>query len=91
MQTALSTLELTGSVIQPKVRTTSATSPSGTETSFSTVTSANAVAIPLGENVTFDSSRMIASKINETNELSSAKSFFLDLECLLTIQTYLQL
>ena len=79
MQTALSTLELTGTVIQPKVRTTSATSPSGNETSFSTVTGAKAVEIPLGENVTFDTSRMIASQINEQNELSSAKSFFLDL------------
>ena len=76
MQTNLSSLELTGTSIVPKVRTTSATSPSGTETSFSTVTSAKAVAIPLGENITFDTSRMIASKINETNELSSAKSFF---------------
>ena len=36
-----------------------------------------AQAIPLGENITFDTSRMIASQINEQNELSSAKSFFL--------------
>ena len=79
MQTALSTMELSGTSIVGKVRTTSATSPSGTETSFSTVTSAKAPTIPLGENITFDSSRMVASKINETNELSSAKSFFLDL------------
>ena len=80
MQTALSTLELTGCNLTPKVRTTTATSPSGTETSFSTLSTAKAVEIPLGENVTFDSSRMVASKINETNELSSTKSFFLDLD-----------
>ena len=91
MQTSLSTLELTGTSIVGKVRTTTATSPSGTETSFSTLSSANAVEIPLGENVTFDSSRMVASQINETNELSSAKSFFLDLDMSTSIQMFHQL
>ena len=79
MQTSLSTLELAGCNLRAKVRTTTATSPSGTETSFSTLSASKAVEIPLGENVTFDSTRMVASKINEQNELSSEKSFFLDL------------
>jgi len=79
MQTALSTLEIDSAIINSRVRTTSATSPSGTETSFVTASAAKAVQIPLGENVIFDSSKMVASKINETNELSSTKSFFLDL------------
>ena len=73
MQTAISALELTDARVLPKLRTTSATSPNGTETSFSTVTAAKAVGIPLGENVSFDTSKMVASKINETNELSSEK------------------
>ena len=80
MQTALSVLELSGTSIVGKVRTTSATSPSGTETSFSTVTSAKAPTIPLGENVTFDSSRMIASQINEQMNYLLQNHFFLDLE-----------
>ena len=52
MKTSLQTLELDGTLIRPQVRTTSATSPSGTETSFSTLSASNAVEIPLGENVT---------------------------------------
>ena len=80
MQTALSVLELANTTAVTKVRTTSATSPDGTETSFSTTTAAKAQGIALGENINFDTSRMIASQINEQNELSSAKSFFLDVE-----------
>ena len=80
MQTALSVLELANTTAVTKVRTTSATSPDGTETSFSTTTAAKAQAIALGENINFDTSRMVASQINEQNELSSAKSFFLDVE-----------
>ena len=79
MQTAISTLELDDTTIDAKVRTTSATSPSGSETSFSTTTSTNAKGFPLGENFLFETSRMVASQINETNELSGAKSMFIDL------------
>ena len=35
--------------------------------------------IPLNENFKFDTSRLIASSVNETNELGGAKSFFLDI------------
>ena len=50
MQSAISTLELDQTKIVSKVRTTSATSPSGNETSFTTTTSGNAKPFPLGEN-----------------------------------------
>ena len=79
MQSSISTLELDETTIQSKVRTTSATSPSGSETSFTTTSSGNAKGFPLGENFTFETTRMVASQINETNELSGAKSMFVDL------------
>ena len=79
MQSALSVMEVTGTTVSAKVRSTSATSPNGTETSFTTNTTATAKAFPLGENFRFETSRMVASQINETNELSGEKSFFIDL------------
>ena len=80
MQSAISALELDGTQIISKVRSTSATSPSGNETSFTTTTSAKAKPFPLGENFLFETTRMVASQINETNELSGTKSMFVDLE-----------
>ena len=80
MQSAISTMEVNGATITSKVRTTSATSPSGTESSFVTDTAAKAKAFPLGENFTFLKSNLVASQINETNELSGEKSFFVDLD-----------
>ena len=65
------------SSITANIKTTSGTSPAGSESSFTTDTSSTV--IPLNENFKFDSSRVIASKINETNELGGAKSFFLDI------------
>ena len=79
MQSSISTLELDDTTIESKVRTTSATSPSGSETSFTTTSAGNAQGFPLGENFTFETTRMVASQINETNELSGAKSMFVDL------------
>jgi len=80
MQSAISALELTDTTISSTVRTTSATSPSGSETSFATTTASNAEPFPLGENFQFETTRMVCSQINETNELSGAKSFFVDLK-----------
>ena len=79
MQSAISALELTDTTISSTVRTTSATSPSGSETSFQTTSAGNAQSFPLGENFRFETTRMVASNINETNELSGARSMFVDL------------
>ena len=79
MQSAISALELTDTTISSTVRTTSATSPSGSETSFQTTSASNAQPFPLGENFRFETTRMVASNINETNELSGARSMFVDL------------
>ena len=80
MQSAISVIRTKWTHNYSTVRSTSATSPSGTETSFTTNTSANAKPFPLGENFRFETTRMVASQINETNELSGEKSFFIDLK-----------
>ena len=77
LKTQISALELPETTLTSSVKTTSGTSPAGSESSFSTATTSTV--IPLNENFKFDSSRIIASKINETNELGGAKSFFLDI------------
>ena len=77
-RTQISVLELIGTEINAELKSTSGTSPSGSETSFTTATTA--ISVPLNENFNLDTSRIIASPINETNELSGAKSLFLDLK-----------
>jgi len=76
-RTQVSSLELNRTSISAKLRSTSGTSPSGSETSFSTQTTG--VSVPLNENFNLDTSRIIASQINESNELSGNKSLFLDI------------
>ena len=67
-----------GTLVPPKtsldagIKGTSATSPSGSETSF--VKSTTTRTIPLDDNYYWDTSNMVSSTINETNELSGVKS-----------------
>jgi len=77
IKTAIGAMEVPDTKITASVKTTSGTSPAGSESSFSTETTSTI--IPLNENFKFDSSRIIASSVNETNELGGAKSFFLDI------------
>ena len=77
-RTLLSVLELPDTKVTATMRATSATSPSGSETSFST--DATAFAIPINENFDLDVTKMVCSSINETNELSGAKSLFVPLK-----------
>ena len=80
LQTLLPTMLYPETGINSTIRTTTATSPNGTETSFSLAGTSFAKPITLGENFFFDRPRMICSQINETNEISGQKSFYLDLE-----------
>jgi len=77
MRTILETIELPQTSISAKIGTTSGTSPSGTETSFSKLTKDEDF-IQLNSTVDFDRTNVIASQINETNELSGQKSLTLD-------------
>ena len=78
-RTEIANLVLPRTSISANIRPTTATSPSGTQTSFSTLSSNNARTFPLNENYKFDDPFMICSGINETNELSGLKSLFVDL------------
>ena len=70
-------LELPNTILSANLKTTSATSPSGSETSFNFDTTGHVV--ELNENFDFDTTRMIASSYNETNEMSGAKSMNMDI------------
>ena len=75
MHTLLSVMEPDATSVKLKVRPTTSTSPSGSETSFTKTSVANAIDIPLNETFDFLEPQMIASSINEANEMSSNKSF----------------
>ena len=77
LQTLLPTMLYPETGINSSIRTTTATSPNGTETSFSLAGTSFAKPITLGENFFFDKPRMICSQINETNEIAGQKSFYL--------------
>jgi len=79
-KTLISSLELGNTKIVSTLRNTTGTSPSGAETSFSTTTLGNAISIPFNENFTNSITSVIASDINETNELAGAKSLFIPLK-----------
>ena len=77
-QILLPVITLPDTNLTSTIRTTSGTSPSGTQTSFNLTGATFAKSVTIGENVIFETPRMICSQINETNELSGQKSFFLD-------------
>jgi len=79
MQTIISVLEFENTAIGSKAITTSATSPAGTQTSFTSgrnnKTAVPDITFPLNDNYRFEFPHMIASAINETNELASLRSY----------------
>ena len=72
LKTIIGTLELPETTMTATIKTTNATSPSGTETSFGQSTSNTT--IPLNENFDMTVSSMVASSVNETNEIAGSKS-----------------
>jgi len=75
MQTLVPTIEHPDTSLTARVRTTSGTSPSGTETSFSKQTLGQAESIPITDNHYFANPKIVCSQVNETQELSGEKSF----------------
>jgi hypothetical protein len=76
IQMAVPTIEFPDTTLTCKLRTTSSTSVSGSQTSFQLAASASAETVPINDNYYFENPRMVCSTINETNELSGSKSFF---------------
>jgi len=85
--TMIGALELPGTTIATSIRPTTATSAGGAQTSFSTLSAANAKTIPLNDNYKFDLPHMACSSINETNELSGIKSLFVPITLTTTSTT----
>ena len=62
-----------------KMFTTSGRSIHGSETPFALASNADARSVVLGDNIYFTDPRMVASQINETNEMNGFKSLFVNL------------
>ena len=80
IQTLVPTIEHPDTSVTAEIRSTTGTSPSGSQSSYSTaaLTPQNAEKITIGENYFFSNPKLVASTINETNELAGSKSMFLD-------------
>ncbi len=80
IQTLIPTIEHPDTTVTAEIRATTGTSPSGSQSSYSTaaLTAQNAEKITIGENYFFSNPKLVASQINETNELAGSKSLFLD-------------
>jgi hypothetical protein len=70
------TLGFPETTLSPTIKSTSGTSPDGTQSSFTKASTG--VSFDLNENYNFDVPKLIASGINETNEMSAVKSLSLD-------------
>ena len=79
IRTAVQTLQMNNTKIKATLASTSGTSPSGTETSFTKV-STDQQQILLNENIDLDRTNIVASNVNEANEMASTKSLQLGLE-----------
>ncbi len=77
MKPFVANVEYPGTRITSRIRTTTARSPSGTQTSFNLTAASSSRPVALGRNYYFDVPRMVCSAPNEENELNSSKSFFL--------------
>jgi hypothetical protein len=72
----ISTMTVPGTRLGYSLRTTSGSSIHGTETSFLLESSSQAINVTPSDNINFTSPRLVASSINETNEMSGGKSLF---------------
>ena len=80
LQTLVPTIVYPDTTLNTNVRTTTGTSPSGNETPFSLAGTSFAKPMTLDENFFFQRPRIIASQVNETQELSGQKSFYLNFD-----------
>jgi len=75
----ISTMTIPGTIINYNMRTTSGKSIHGNETEFSLTSAFNAINVNIGNNILFTSPQIVASSINETNEMAGGKSLFVNL------------
>ena len=68
-----------GTSLSANIRTTTGKSVHGTETPFTLAGASSTKSVVLGDNIYFTEPKLIASEINETNEMSGSKSFVTNL------------
>jgi len=75
----VSTLTVPGTNINYTVRPTTGRSVHGSESEFTLTAASSALAFNPGDNIYFTAPQMVASDINQTNEMSGSKSLFVNL------------
>ena len=75
----LATLTVPSTDLYYSIRTTTGKSIHGSETEFSLTPLLNSVNVNPGDNIYFNSPQLVASSINETNEMVNSKSLFVNL------------
>ncbi|MCP4798572.1 MAG: hypothetical protein GY893_01320, partial [bacterium] len=75
LQPIIQTMDLPNTTLTAKLQTTSGSTVGSTQQSFTRLSTTTAIDIPLNEDYYFDTPNLICSPNNETNELSSNKSF----------------
>ena len=76
---SIQTLTVPGTTINYNMLTTTGKSIHGSESEFITTTVSNALSITSGNNIYFTSPQMVASQINETNNMGGYKSLYTNL------------
>ena len=79
MQLQMGVLTLPLTSLTTSLRTTSGKSVNGSETPFSLQSLSNAQSVVLGDNIFFTEPKLVASGINQTNEMSGSKSLFVNI------------
>ena len=72
----LGTLSVPGTSITYSTRPTSGKSIHGSESEFSLTSASSAISFTPGDNIYYTAPQMVASDINQTNEMSGSKSLF---------------
>jgi hypothetical protein len=75
----LAVMTVPGTSLSYNIRPTTGKSIHGSESEFSLTSTANAISIVPTDNIYFTAPQMVASAINETNEMSGSKSLFINL------------
>ena len=77
---SISTMLNPGTNITYNIRPTTGKSVHGSESEFSLTSAANAVGVVANDNIYFTAPQMVASEINETNEMSGNKSLLVNMD-----------
>jgi len=75
----LATMTVPGTGITYSIRGTTGRSIHGSESEFSLTSATNALGFNPGDNIYFTAPQMVASDINQTNEMAGSKSLFINL------------